>query len=258
MQDKLFHTRNAVLFICISLSLSALGLSAHWISATMPVFFDFEGLTDDLALPEYSLAVGAFRKNATLTSIAVELPVLIILSALFLAEGVVLNTDLQTVAPFGCNDPFEFSPLQMKFCNELVSLKGVSYSLFAILITWWLPLLIMVVIEMLHGRNTLMLSVREAKFSLHTQKQANKIANGILEEMGVKNKKGADHQHTDFAQQQQQQMQQQQQQDPQIQLQQQQEQQIQLQQLQLQQLQQQQAMLQQQQFVQPPPIKQEV
>ncbi|KAF5359099.1 hypothetical protein D9756_003532 [Leucocoprinus leucothites] len=235
MQDKLFHTRNAAFAIYLILSLAALGISAHWASLTTPegLFLDFEGIgivASALSIIVLStfLFVGAFRKNAALTIIAVELPALIVLSVLFLAEGAILNDRIKVEAPFGCNDPFRFSPFGMKICQELVSLRGLSFSIFALMIIYWLPLLVMTIIELTQGRNVFTLSVREVEFSLHSQTHAQAITNGVMQEMGPKDPNGdLDHQHYDLAQQQQQQ-------------------QIQLQQLQLQQLQQQQAMLQQQ------------
>lgn len=96
-----------------------------------------------------------------------------------------------------------------------------------LVIIYWLPLLVMVIVELTQGRNTLKLSIRDVTFSLHTQNQAHVVANGlVMGEVDLKDSTGLevpDHQQELHQQQQ-----------------------IQLQQLQLQQLEQQQAMLQQQ------------
>ncbi|KXN86073.1 hypothetical protein AN958_10549 [Leucoagaricus sp. SymC.cos] len=244
MQNKLFQVRNGVFATCLALSLSTLGLSAHWTSLSAPSdLFDFEGIglvASCLSIITLGifLSVGIFRKNAIITIIGIELPTLIVLSALFLAEGIILNDTISVNFPLGCNDPFRLSALGMKFCKELISLKGISFAIFAVMTAYWLPLLIMVIIELTQGRNTLTVSVRDVSVPRHTQAQANAFANGFMESAGIKDPSGdsqddQQHQH-------------------------QQQQQLQLQQLQLQQLQQQEAMLQQQYSTEQQQAKSEV
>ncbi|KAF9450052.1 hypothetical protein P691DRAFT_501972 [Macrolepiota fuliginosa MF-IS2] len=138
MQNLLFQARNGIFGLTIILALAVLGLSAHWSQLTVEAgfFVDFEGIglaASVLTIFALSifLVVGIVRKNAMITIIGVELPTLVILSGLFLAEGIVTSGLGQETWPEGC-DSFFLNSVQMQICRQFMALKGISFAIFGI------------------------------------------------------------------------------------------------------------------------------
>ncbi|KAG6827430.1 hypothetical protein H0H92_011831 [Tricholoma furcatifolium] len=160
--------------LALLLGLVILGLASHWTQITTsllntPTIYDFEivallaGALTALILP-VMLVVGAIRKGAFTTMIAVELPTLTVIWVLFLVIGALTAQWKDVFYPFGCGDTFDLSTIQQGWCNEFYAIFGLSFVVWIILFLYTVILLIFSLIGQSRGNVVWTTSVSEANF----------------------------------------------------------------------------------------------
>ncbi|ESK89897.1 hypothetical protein Moror_812 [Moniliophthora roreri MCA 2997] len=140
-------TRVAVYGLAIVFGIIVMALNADVIATSREyedyVVFDFQGLgiavgiLNILILPAF-LTLGMIRKNAFLTANVVELPVIGVLTILWIVESALI-TQIAPPGGFQCDTIRRFSftgsdPL-LKICQEVVAIQAISF------LTWVLLLI---------------------------------------------------------------------------------------------------------------------
>ncbi|KAI3608496.1 hypothetical protein WG66_000872 [Moniliophthora roreri] len=134
-------TRVAVYGLAIVFGIIVMALNADVIATSREyedyVVFDFQGLgiavgiLNILILPAF-LTLGMIRKNAFLTANVVELPVIGVLTILWIVESALITQ----IAPPGGFQCFTGSDPLLKICQEVVAIQAISFLTLVLLLIY--------------------------------------------------------------------------------------------------------------------------